>query len=70
MADRISSLGGRAGAATTSTRPASDGRGRPVAPTGGGRMSEGNVNGFRGRVNLAGPFDPDAPRGTYLDIMV
>lgn len=70
MADSISSLGGRPGATTTTTRPTSDGWRRASAPVRTGMHWEGNVNGFRGRVNLSGPFDPDAPRGTYLDIMV
>lgn len=70
MVDGISGFGGRPGGITTPTRPNAEGWGRPAAPVAPGRRWEGNVNGFRGRVNLAGPFDPDAPRGTYLDIMV
>ena len=70
MADRISGLGGRTSGLTSSTRPTIEGSRRATTPVAPGRRWEGNINGFRGRVNLAGPFDPDAPRGTYLDIMV
>lgn len=70
MANRISGFGGSPGGTTIPTRPASDGWTRTNAQVSPGRRWEGNINGFRGRVNLAGPFDPDAPRGTYLDIMV
>lgn len=68
MVNRISDFGTRP--TPSSTRPTSEGWAGRAAPLPPGRRWEGNVNGFRGRVNLLGPFDPDAPRGTYLDIMV
>jgi hypothetical protein len=71
MADRISGFGGRPSGATSSPRPSSEGlTGRTAVVGPPARRWEGNVNGFRGRVNLAGPFDPEAPRGTYLDILI
>lgn len=44
------------------------GGGGPVERAGLGGGGRRGVSSWR--VNLAGPFDPNAPRGTYLDILV
>ncbi len=53
----------------TVDQPLDEGRGgalrRGDSAIGGGRRGETSW-----RINLAGPFDPHAPRGTYLDIVV
>ncbi len=71
MNDRISATGNQIVPGFDGVRPASAEGRRVAAPTtgGGGDRREGGFE-FRGKVNLRGPFDADAPRGTYLDILV
>lgn len=70
MSSRIDSLTGRVTTGVGAVRESlADGR----AAGGGGEVlppERGLVRERGWRVDLAGPFDPLAPRGTYLDILV
>lgn len=70
MADRIDSIIGRATTGISGTRDAVAHGSRPGQEGLGTLTRRGGDGEIRGKINLKGPFDMDAPRGTYLDILV
>lgn len=71
MENRIDWSGGRpAGSIARLDPPGRDGRGAGVAARAGALSAALGRNERGWHIDVAGPFDPDAPRGTYLDILV